>query len=72
MIDQSDTRQGNLRMNEVVKRTGLSRSEIYRRVKLGRFPKPRKMGPKIIYWPVGLITAYTENPLLDSDAYELL
>lgn len=72
MIDQSETREGNLRMPEVVKRTGLSRSEIYRRIASKRFPKPQRLGPKILVWPVAAIRAFNENPHLDSDAYELL
>lgn len=72
MIDQSQTRDGNLRLPEVCKRTGLSRSEIYRRLKLGVFPRPKKIGVKSIAWPAAAIVTFNENPLLDSDAYELL
>lgn len=72
MIDQSNTREGNLRLNEVVKRTGLSRSEIYRRVAKKRFPQPRRLGPKILVWSVEDVRTFNENPDLDSEAYELL
>lgn len=33
-----------VRLPEVLKRTGLSRSEIYRRVSLEAFPRPLKLG----------------------------
>lgn len=74
MIDQTDTRDdtANLRLKEVIKRTGLSRSEIYRRMALGIFPRPKKLGPKINVWSVGIIRTFNQHPDLDSDAYELL
>jgi prophage regulatory protein len=33
-----------VRLPEVLRRTGLSRSEVYRRVAIGSFPKPLKLG----------------------------
>jgi prophage regulatory protein len=33
-----------IRLDEVKKKTGLSRSNIYRRMKLGTFPRPFKLG----------------------------
>ena len=33
-----------VRLPEVVRRTGISRSEVYRRISLGTFPKPLKLG----------------------------
>ena len=59
-------------MPEVVKRTGLSRSEIYRRIKLGRFPRPRKLGPKVIAWPVNVIELFCQFPTLDNDERDSL
>jgi prophage regulatory protein len=68
----SATREGLLRLSEVVKRTGLSRSEIYRRIKAGRFPRPRKLGPKVIAWPTAEIALFCEFPQLDNEARDLL
>lgn len=39
-----------LRLPEVKTRTGLSRSEIYRRVQAGRFPSPVKLGERCTAW----------------------
>jgi prophage regulatory protein len=38
------------RLPSVKARTGLSRSEIYRRVALGRFPAPVKLGARASAW----------------------
>jgi prophage regulatory protein len=38
------------RLPEVIRRTGLSRSEIYRRLKDGRFPKSQKLSPRVAVW----------------------
>ena len=67
MIDQSSVNRGLLRLREVVRRTGLSRSEIYRRLKDGRFPAPRKLGPKINVWPTAVIDRFCESD--DSPAF---
>lgn len=40
-----------LRRSAVESRTGLSRSEIYRRMKEGSFPKPVALGPGAVAWP---------------------
>lgn len=39
-----------LRLPDVRSQTGLSRSEIYRRMAAGRFPRPVKVGPNISAW----------------------
>lgn len=39
-----------LRIKEVVYLTGLSRTEIYRRVADGRFPKQHRISPMIAVW----------------------
>lgn len=39
-----------LRIKAVSKRTGMSRSSIYEKVKQGKFPKPIKLGPKTSAW----------------------
>ena len=39
-----------LSIRTVVERTTLSRSEIYRRVKVGNFPRQVKIGPRRVAW----------------------
>jgi prophage regulatory protein len=39
-----------LRLGEVQARIGLSRSTIYSQIKLGKFPKPVKLGPSASAW----------------------
>jgi len=39
-----------LRLPEVVKFTGLSRTGIYRRVAAGAFPRPVALGPRAVGW----------------------
>lgn len=38
------------RLREVIGRTGLSRSSIYRRATEGTFPKPVQLGPNTVAW----------------------
>lgn len=39
-----------IRLREVLHRTGLSRSTVYRRMELGQFPKPYPLGGRIVAW----------------------
>jgi prophage regulatory protein len=39
-----------LRFMEVSSRTRLSKSEIYRRINAGTFPKSLKLGPRAVAW----------------------
>ncbi|MYC89166.1 MAG: AlpA family transcriptional regulator [Gemmatimonadales bacterium] len=47
-----------LRLPEVVARTGLSRSTIYMRVELGRFPRPVSLGERAVGWIEAEIEAW--------------
>jgi len=47
-----------LRLPQVKARTGLSRSEIYRRVIAGNFPAPVKLGERASAWPEHEISAW--------------
>lgn len=40
-----------LRRNQVEARTGLRRSTIYERMKIGTFPRPIKLGDRVACWP---------------------
>lgn len=50
-----------LRAPEVMARTGLSRSTIWRRVRAGTFPAPVELGVNSIGWPALAVTEWLEN-----------
>jgi prophage regulatory protein len=50
-----------LRLPAVMERTGLSKTTIYDHVRLGTFPAPRKIGPRISAWREDEITTWMEN-----------
>jgi prophage regulatory protein len=39
-----------LRLSEVIARTSLSRSEIYRRIAAGKFPRQKRLSPRVSVW----------------------
>ncbi|MFM2271453.1 MAG: hypothetical protein RL702_518 [Pseudomonadota bacterium] len=47
-----------LRMKEVERETSLHRATIYRGIKAGTFPAPRKMGSQRVAWPEAEIEAW--------------
>ncbi len=47
-----------LRAPQVMARTGLSRTTIWRRVRAGTFPAPVQLGENSIGWPASEITAW--------------
>lgn len=57
-----------LRLRDVCRRTGLSRSEIYRRVTSHQFPAPVKVGERASAWPEHEITAWCEARIAARDA----
>ena len=50
-----------LRAPEVMERTGLSRTTLWRRVRAGTFPPPTELGENSIGWPASVITAWLTN-----------
>lgn len=50
-----------LRQPEVLRRTGLSRTSIWRRVREGDFPAPHQLGPNSIGWPESEIDEWLDN-----------
>ena len=50
-----------LRPTEVMERTGLSRTTLWRRVRAGTFPSPVELGTNAIGWPASAITTWLEN-----------
>lgn len=55
-----------LRLPEVIKRTGRSRSSIYQGIKDGTFPKPIKLGARSIGWPSSAIDDWIEERIQNS------
>ena len=39
-----------MRIGDVIRKTGLSRTEIYRRIQQGRFPRQRRLSYKVSVW----------------------
>ncbi|MDG2539838.1 AlpA family transcriptional regulator [Dyella jiangningensis] len=56
-----------LRLTEVRSRTGLARSTIYAKVKLGVFPKPVKLGPLVAVWIEAEIEGWLEARIAERD-----
>lgn len=49
-------------------RTGLSRSEIYRRVAAGTFPAPVKLGERASAWPASEVDRWISERIAARDA----
>lgn len=56
-----------LTRREVERRTGLSRSTIYRKRKEGTFPEPVHVYPYVLRWRERGITAWIQSHLAQSD-----
>ena len=52
-----------LRLPEVKTTVGMSRSQIYRLIQLGQFPKPVKIGPRVSVWPDTVVKEWQEAKL---------
>lgn len=50
-----------LRIDDVMDKTGLSRSSIYAKVKEGTFPEPVKLGPRAVAWDEDEIDSWLES-----------
>ncbi len=55
------------RLPQVKARTGLSRSEIYRRIALGDFPRPIKLGERASAWSAAVIDAWNADRIAARD-----
>lgn len=56
------------RLPQVRARTGLSRSEIYRRIALGEFPAPIKLGLRASAWGKHEVDAWIVQRITERDA----
>ncbi len=50
-----------LRLPSVQAKTGLSKSEIYRRIKENTFPKPVKLGARAVAWSADAIDQWVRT-----------
>lgn len=57
-----------LRLPQVKARTGLSRSELYRRMAMGTFPSPIKIGTRASAWSSIEIGSWIAERIADRDA----
>ena len=57
-----------LRRPEVEARTGLSRSELYRRIAQGDFPAPVKLGERASAWPAAEVDGWIAARIAERDA----
>lgn len=57
-----------LKLPEVCHRTGLSRSELFRRVSANEFPAPVKLGTRSSVWPAHEIQAWGAARIAERDA----
>jgi prophage regulatory protein len=57
-IDVVQAKSRLIRLPEVIKRVGLSRSAIYKRMSEGKFPRSRSLGPKCAVWVEAEIDAW--------------
>ena len=57
----SERKLSFLRRPKVEKRTGLSRSTIYLRIKNGTFPKPVKLGERSVGWIESEVDEWLES-----------
>ena len=53
-----------IRIEEVKRRTSLSKSEVYRRIAEGRFPRSKRLGHRTAVWTVGEIDAWRRDYLV--------
>lgn len=61
-----------MRLPAVKAVTGLSKSEIYRRMDAGTFPRQRKLSPKKVVWPEDEVLAWRRRNIDEVDLSELL
>lgn len=58
-----------LRLPGVQAQTGMSKTEVYRKVRQGRFPKQHRISHKVAYWLQGDVDQWLA---LGEDAWSLL
>ncbi|SFG24287.1 AlpA family phage regulatory protein [Neptunomonas qingdaonensis] len=62
-----DNRVTIIKLGEVIVRTGLSRSSIYRKINEHLFPSPVSLGHKAVGWVDGEIRQWIEERIAERD-----
>ena len=52
-----------LRMKDLVVKTALSKTEIHRRIRAGRFPAPKRLSHRVAVWPREVVEKWMEETL---------
>ena len=60
---QTDTPDDILRINTVLKRIGLSRSTMYRKMENGTFPRNLRISTRCVGWRESAVNAWLRNPM---------
>lgn len=63
---QTDTPDHILRIQAVLKRTGLSRSTMYRKMENGTFPRNVQISTRCVGWRESAVNAWLRNPMFYS------
>jgi prophage regulatory protein len=63
---QTDTPDNILRIQTVLKRTGLSRSTMYRKMENGTFPRNVRISTRCVGWRESAIAEWLKNPMFYS------
>ncbi|MDP2518732.1 helix-turn-helix transcriptional regulator [Shimia thalassica] len=56
-----------LRRRQVMECTGMTNSGLYREIKEGRFPRPKRITKNTVAWPASVVKAWQDG-LTESDA----
>lgn len=67
MTEQAKTTRRLMRMIEVIRMTGLSRSSIYDRMNAGLFPKSCSLGGRSVAWVESEVMDWVENQIAQRD-----
>ena len=57
-----------IRLPEVLRLTGHSRSNLYRKIQSSQFPEPVRLGPRSVAWRVSDVLAWIDTRPLVSQA----
>ena len=52
-----------IRIKDVMERTGLARSTVYKYISEGRFPRPIKLGSRAVAWVESEIESWIQNSI---------
>jgi prophage regulatory protein len=66
MANATSTAQRFIKRQEVESITGFSRTEIYRRIAAGNFPKQVTLGPKSVVWIESEIYSWVNDRIAES------